>query len=105
MQKLLTIAQNGQIRLRKYRKRENHGLRHRTINWSERKSCSRKFRLGITSFEEAQLFELRRTNQELAKINDRAMKKRKKELVFKAIGILILVVYIILQILQLLNED
>ena len=34
--------------------------------------------VGITSFEEAQLFELRRTNQELAKINERSMKKTKK---------------------------
>ena len=57
--------------------------------------------VGITSFQEAQLFELRRTNQELAKINERAMKKRKKELVFKAIGIVILVAYMILQILHL----
>ena len=59
----------------------------------------------INSFQEAQLFELRRTNQEIAKINERAMKTRKDRLVFNVVAIVFIVVYFILQILQLLSDD
>ena len=55
--------------------------------------------IEITSFEEAS-FELRRINQEIAKINERDMIKRKSRYVLL---IVLVIIWIILEILEILN--